>query len=156
MIGDYLYQLTPRDEQVTGIEFVNRNITASGAVVFLQAQYVVPAGRALRLTNAHAFATPAAATAVVSMDIGAYLPQDPANLWLIESPGVNTTNLGTGIIAAFNAPANTPIVTHWDGEIWLPPDAILNLRASFAAGILGNRCDMSFSGLLLPRGTLVV
>lgn len=165
MIGDFLYQLTPRDTAVTGIELVHTRIVKQDGTPAQTAIYTVPLGRLFRMSGAWLEIAP-------DTGIGNYV--DSTELWIrppdestnipIMLPTVATSAVGLakGIQGIYDFSA---VATHlvgvgvnygWSGELWLEPGAQVGAFGLFNANGANNRVVLVLWGLLVPKGNVVV
>lgn len=164
MIGDFLYQLTARDQQGATIEVMSfvRSLTSNAANVGIS--YTVPQGKNLLLYNAHMDAIPDPAGIAV---IGGYLvvapPGVPSSQYvpLRRLRGTNTTapgNSGTvGISSLFRtvAPATGGFDMRWNGLLFAPEYSLI-FNGGFDAAAAGNTLEVALYGLLIPHGNIVI
>lgn len=163
MIGDFLYGLTPRDQQGVGIEIVHRFVRNVGVGVSQQAPFTVPAGRVLRLTRVWCEFAPSATDYITNAEIYLNTP-DNAEFYPIKlnSIATNVAGVPKGETGIFDFSGQLITLTgltvnmEWDGEIWLEPGATIAARAFFSNAALSHTVLAVFIGLLLPRGNLVV
>lgn len=165
MLGEFLYNLTPRDTAVTGLELFIRTAKTTGNTAAQQAQHLVPPGRIFRMTGAHLEAAPGAAQYIVSSELFIRKQDDIVNVALMLptigfQTGVGSQQMQAGI-ADFSAVQATklsqlPIDYDWQGEIYLPPQTVISHLATYDNIIQPNTTVLTVWGLLIPLGTVVV
>jgi len=137
MIGDYLYRLTPRDEQTTPIDLIAQLTTVSVASAGpLLGRWQVPRSQVLDLTFLAGYAVAGAAQTV-------------SNIFLtIQDPnGQQVWNLGR-----VNPVALDGIVAVYPNRLIVPSGFFIQVSATFNAGVAINQLNSHIGGVLLPRG----
>ena len=145
---DFLYRLTPRDQQIIPIELVQQKLTINDTAVDVQTPaYVVPLGRMLILTAVTLQCTPGA-TAVPN--------------WLqfaMFNRGDTVTNKFVIIGRDFEARVpNTGQITY-GGEFtnpMIPEGSSLVGIGNFTNAVAANDMQVFFMGYLIPRGEIAV
>lgn len=142
-IIDYLYELTPRDQQVTPFELVSININGSTAGASLvTSTYTVPQGRILVVSSC-----------LVSIQCG--VGSKPRNA-LVES--TDTQSVAVGLFAKnYQVLANN---THIDAnsfnEVWCGPGDVIDGYCEWDTAVAGNALSVTVRGILIPRGNVAV
>lgn len=138
---DFLFKLTPRDEQTTPLELVIWNSSKSGAISTLTTPeiYEVPPGKLLLINHLEAECIATAPNVIDYINIYA------------DSISPTFTLAFKGYIGAA---VYKDILINNDPVILSPGDT-LYAQASFS-GAIGNSLNFSFKGLLIPRGNFAV
>lgn len=135
---EFLYQLSARDQQITWLDPVIRNLDVSVAAVVVNADAFLANDRALILTNA-----------VVNAFAGAAQTSDNTSLFLIP-PG---SSISIGLRGERPAAAAN-VILNWVGQVLVPPGWTLRGAAAFNAGVAANRVVFDFAGMLIPVGNI--
>lgn len=149
MLGDFLYQLTPRDLQVTWVEFFFRaaSLTQNAATLNLDVA-LVPEGRILVLQHASIMMTCPATVG--------------AKRCHVTYEGVTDGAIFAPLAAMidFHRTGATPtgeVFQHsWHQLGHVPQGATLRASAVFTAANIGNSISASFGGYLIPRGNAAI
>lgn len=147
MIGDYLYGITPRDAQVTPLQFFSQNQDFTGEVgtSVLSLSYVLPTGYLCRLTNLH-FRSIAGGTVFWRSSSVVLDTQTPTGayslIYTLHVEGDPNTD----------GPAFFSI--NRDVDLWFDTRLIRRIRMSslFSAISGGNSLQTSIAGYLIPAG----
>lgn len=141
---DYLYRLTPRDEQVTPLEIVIESANNTLNNVQVDATlYTVPQGKMFNLKSvALASESPVANT---PQELKLNVTYGGSTIRLIQSPMVVRvgTTLDFGAYSQFT-------------DVWLPSGAVIYARAEFDVAAATNKVIGSITGVLVPRGNFAV
>lgn len=144
MIGDFVYALTPRDEQITQFEYVHEQVTQAGnaAQTFDYSVYTVPNDRLLVMTRCM----------ISGLGAGANLLQGVVGFVRhLNSDHWFTGAHLTGSIATF--------YTHHEMKgphVLLEPGAEIRARVTWSAGNAANVAVTNVFGYLIPRGNIAV
>lgn len=140
MIGEFLYQLTPRDSVVAGMEYFEAIQSASQNATSINLYWRIPFGKALWLQSANGDARPGAVSNIPLVE----LLVGPAVALLGTQIGPIQRHKGTTGREQFNL--NNPVL--------LPPDYLLQMRCEFSAAEVGNTLVGTLTGWFIPRGNL--
>lgn len=143
---DWLYKLTPRDEQVTPLEFVTHYFfnTTAAAQVTATDTYTVPAGKILAPTNIGMALYPGAAQKPMESYI--YSKYDAAGSDLLYHWA---KKYDPNAAARFNLASN-------DLPLLIPSGTVLFAVAEFSAGVNANSFEGHIQGVLIPRGNFAI
>lgn len=163
MIGEFLYQLTPRDQVSVGIELVHKNITVDSTGPAIEASYTVPVGRVLVCHRLWGEMNPGTLDQIVDSEFffrGLDGPNNvPIQVMSVATKVAGTNNLQYGYAdfagEQFNLIGKS-LHHSWQGELWFEPGAVIGNRCTFNAQSNSHRVVLVLFGLLLPRGNLVV
>lgn len=147
MIGDYLYRLTPRDDQVTPVQQVfqfqqNQALAATFAIAF-----VIPRGYNLLVQNFWARGSPGAAQSVTAVTLACRALIDattfPTNTLAIMALSDEDVPFAVNLPQSIRADA--PLI--FDSRLHVPVASF-----AFNAGVAQNVVQASICGLLVPAG----
>lgn len=138
----FLYQLTPRDDQVTWLEVLFERVTGAAlATTVFTGVYVIPKGRILLLQNVEAFAQSGAGQTCSRISV------------FVDNLGSNPSYN----VASFTFP--TPLLNasfcHNPG-ILVGEGKQVRAEATFNAGANSNSLILSIAGMLIPRGNFAI
>lgn len=142
MFPEFLFKLTARDEQVTPLEaitYAGQTANANASVV-ATADYTVPMGRVLALTSCGVYMGSAAG---VTPQTGIVYAVDPSGNQAIVH--AETYTAAAGAIAATGG-----------GVVYLPENFILRGQGTWSGAGLFNSINLTFTGVLIPRGNFAV
>lgn len=144
---DFIYRLTPRDEQVTPLESVTYYHTESLVSTYVDIDeslgaYRVPAGKIL-LVN----------TLAVDFSAGAAQNLDSYKIYLKNSSATNDATL-TGHSRILTGRYGTQ--GHMFGSIIVPSEWYICAVALFSAGAAANQITLGMTGTLIPRGNFAI
>lgn len=133
---EFLYQLSPRDQQVTWLDPVITRVAVAVASINPIAVFTVPADRCLILQTASMEATPG-------------LGQNVAQQFLF------TRSQGGGQNFTFRSDvtpgaANTTLTLDWSGSILVPANWTVQGSGVFNAGAVANGVVLMLHGILIP------
>ena len=150
MIGQQLYRLTSRDLQITPLEILlfTRSNTSAAAVTITQ-DYTVPADRILVLHHAVCRGLPAAGGTLTRVDLWAIRNNETYTLETSRFAAV--TSFAHGVGRTDNVAPNLIMQISWTGELYLPPQTVLQCSCTFLAAA-GNTASLTVAGILIPRG----
>lgn len=157
MLAEFLFSLTPRDQQAAMLEIVKTRVNASAAALTVDAEYVVPLEHILIVHNLWTTANPDLSNGVRSLQFMVF--ENEGQNPVIISQAISTTGAAgaSGIVPAFNALANdTDVSWQWTGEIYLPPQSRLRARASFSGAAGLHSVSFDIIGILIPRGNVAL
>lgn len=143
---DFLYRLTPRDEQVTPLElYFERYAYADTAALVGDAIFTTPNNRLLILTGV-TIAMIAGAAQNPLYSILDYTAADGSgpNIEL----AVRTWTATTGTNVCLHERSNGPLI--------IPPSSRLTLTGAFSAGVASNSVVATLQGYYIPRGNFAV
>lgn len=145
---DFLYRLTPRDEQVTPLEIVSNRLygAAIASVIASSGVYVVPTGKILVLSSFWVQTIAGAAQTALHSSVIIQPNNSLGNAAEIWGAGIS----GASAAASTTTQGNSP------SEIYLPQGCAIYASAAFSAGAAANTCNFSFVGVLIPRGNFAV
>lgn len=145
MIGEFLYQLSPRDMQQSWLDPVIVTVNGLTTASVVTASYEVPMARCLLLRSSVANADGGGAQTVdrVTLEL---LPPDESNIAVAISEKI-TTNVGSGS-------NKLSMNTEWNGEIVIPQEWTLRARGNFSAAVSANSIELHIVGLLIPIGNI--
>lgn len=148
MIGDYLYQLTTRDQQLPLISFYRHWGEQQGNQLGLSVVAQVPAEKVLLLLSIEA-ETIAGATQYC---IGGWALYDLIDE-VIPTYQIGSFNAGMAY-SNFTGTQHFSLLSH---PLWLPPGATISAFATFnSSALASNRLGVAFNGILVPRGNIEV
>jgi hypothetical protein len=148
MIGQNLYDLTPRDLQVTPIEIVNRSIVVQALSTLVTVNGdVVPVGKLLMLRSLSWVSLPAT---------GQILTQSTASVFDNFSAAIDYNFMLRTSADGILWGASVCDAHMWTGEIIVPPGRLLTASAQFNSGAALNTVRLSYSGILIPRGNVAI
>lgn len=141
---DFLYRLTPRDEQVTPLEILNLRLTASTAATDVATNiYTVPLGKVL-VCSAYGLRGEGGAA------------QYSESLWIeIYTDPTMPTLLG-GSLNAYPSAAQRSYSHGVASQIIVPEGWQLRGRGTFSAGAAANNVFLGINGILIPRGNFAI
>lgn len=147
LIPEWLFRLTPRDEQVTPIEIVNHTTSTGSAattVTSFDDLYTVPKGKVLLVTSIGLGLQGGAG----QTPLGAYVQAFPAgsSTEAVTFYGRNITP--TASVQGFDAT--------FDGGVFLPEDYYVYATSKWSAGANSNTLRFSMGGILIPRGNIAI
>lgn len=146
MIGQQLYDLTPRDEQVTPLEVFNfRQSVATATANIVVTIPIIPKCRILLITHIHAFLSPGSAQNIVNYFVDAKIDSRTDVLALYQAA-----------VAGVGFAPNTADTINYPCYIFVKPGSIISLDASFNTGVAVNTAGLSISGILIPRGNIAI
>jgi len=140
LIPDWLYSLTPRDEQVTPVEIFNSSaeLTANSADID-GVGFVVPVDRIMVLSKYQGYGVPGGAQVVVF----------PIEVYIARVVGASVRSaLERNLPGANNVSFNgLP-----QGSIFIPGGLGLFAHIVFNSGVAANTVRLDWQGILIPRG----
>jgi len=141
MLGEFLYQIAGRDEQLTWIEpyFEQTSSGPISNVAVIVDTLAVPERRILVLQSATSFAVSGAAQNSTWVAISAVHPSG--------YPVVRLTSTVATIASLYGA-------TNWSGELYLLPGWKLRYSGVFNSGVNSNLIEGFMGGLLIPMGNV--
>lgn len=144
-IGDFLYQLTARDRQVTGLEAVFFDFglgSVAATNVACPFTYTVPRGRALKVNSASLVMLPGATA-------------DNSNAYIIAS---DSSGQSYQIYAKtfYQTTGRQARSADFSPELVIPAGVVLSAVGVFSNATAANQIQAGFSGLLLPRGSIAI
>lgn len=154
MIGQQLYQLTPRDQQVTRLDMVFEDIRTATASASLTADFVVPNNRVLVLKHCDTNLLAGAAQFVINTSIYAFT--GAKTVYITKFANASTLPTGFGYDDRNIANITNSMFMNWDGELYIPPGYTLRASGLFNAGVAVNQIQFNVVGLLIPRGNFAV
>jgi len=142
MIGEYLYQLRARDDQVTPLDLLCQRDNFIASAVTLTTLYVVPTDKVLRLQNVfhHSVGGAAQAPTVVTIRI-----VDPVTLNAFADLFVTT---GPVLVGLQN------FTSLFGLDTYVHPGFGIRFQTTFAAGAVANQITTTLMGFLMPRGNI--
>lgn len=161
VIGDFLYELTPRDSVSAGLELVVRNQQVVGNIAALTSDFQVPFERIMRLSNARIACSPGAGQGVTIANIVLILPDTGVQVLLCEplisaqGAAFQAQGVANLISSAGGAAVDDTIVVYFNSPVLLPGGSILRANAGFTLGVVANTLNFSFLGYTMPRGNVV-
>lgn len=150
MIGEFLYQLTPRDQQVTGLELHIEKKTFSNAAFTVGVQYQVPLGRVLLLNHLRiaAIANPAATLQYLFAYILSPFDSNPMELFNVTGQTNRIDTYGAIISAAYGGDRRL--------DLAIPEGYVVGAQGTWDNAANPNRCEMTIGGIEIPRGTIAI
>lgn len=152
MIGQQLYRLTARDLQLTPLELVWRSQLITQNAPTITITYTVPKDRVLIIHHGEAQGVADGATSVQRLQI--------AVTYQVSIRLADTLQAGGAIPGAIGySRSNLAIGAAgllWDGEVYCPPESLVQGTASFGAAGAGNNLQFGISGIFIPRGNFSV
>lgn len=142
-LSEQLYRLTQIDLSGVLCEMINRQTSSAAVSANVTATpYVVPRGQVLVLHSMWSSSNPNAAEQITEQRLG-YLIQNAA---------------ADGVLAAIVATlaANVNGYCTWEGEVWLPEYTIIRAATTFTPGAASNSVIAGITGLLIPRGSILL
>jgi len=139
VIGDFLYRLTSRDQQVQQVEAVSESVQFSVAAVSLNARWQVPNDRVLLLKGLAISAQPGGAQTVSSHQANIFTPQLTLSFQLDKVAGLAVAFLDRN--------------KEYD-DLVVPSGWIINSIIGFSAGAVANASQHYLAGVLIPRGNV--
>lgn len=140
-----LYTLSARDQQVTWLDPLFTRVELVAAAADLQANYVVPDGRALILQSVHTYGEGGGAQNCTYIEIALDLPGSPLTYTYLSSHYLGAP--GAAVIGNNRAQM-------WSGSIVVPEKWRVAGAAGFSAAALANSVFHSVVGLLIPIGNI--
>jgi hypothetical protein len=138
MLGDFLYELTPKDLQSIGMQLFTENSTDSVAAAAVSEDIAVPDERILVVQRIFADADGGGGQTVVQLEISRLTLTDALN----------------SIVRVISG-AVTAVAAH-DGPLYLAPGEIIRATGSFSAGVAANQVRLFVHGYTIPRGVVNV
>lgn len=137
MIGDFLYQLTPKDEQSIGMQIFAEKLTVTAVVASQSLSIPVPGKeRLLIVTNVFADASGAGGQTVSSLQISR-----------------NATNV-PDVVVKSSQPVTAFAALGFEGFMILGPEEEMQASASYSAAIAANSLRLFVHGYTIPRGVI--
>lgn len=133
---EYLYQLSPRDQQVTWLDPVVRRVTTTGTAISLSALFTVPNDRAMILQSVVGLATPTAGETTAETRLFVRSVDTAIEVRLKGD--------------ASGGPALTNEWIDWQGSILLPPSHVVGAGAVFSAAVASKTVQLELCGILIP------
>jgi len=143
---EWLYELTPRDEQVTPLEITNV-FASSGPLassnVPISAFGTVPKGKIFIVTSINASLTPGAAQFPLS--------------WTCQlfKPGISNIGLCGGSFSGTTTAA-FPLYDSKQGPFYIVEDFQFVGQSLFNAGAANNTFRLDITGVIIPRGNFAI
>lgn len=139
MLGDDLYQLTPKEDQLTHLGWFCRNGIITGAGVGVRyARVQVPAGFTLRLGNVCAIYVPGAGETIADQGLELINPEG-------QSTAYELVRLPLGGQRSFDRQFDQVVIpSGWTVAAW----------GSFTPGAVSNEVRCRVQGILVPTGNL--
>lgn len=141
---EFLYRLTPRDEQVTPLDMINFDFgvfSDTSASLMTTASYTVPDGKIFALTSATVFLEGGAA-------------QFPKVWSIIMTYGGTSFYVSGGTLPCIAA-ANFSLGST-TAPYFCQPGSVITLGGEFNAGVNANNIGGSINGILIPRGNFAI
>lgn len=143
MIGDYLYELSLRDQQVTWLDPLAFRSSLGDTQALIDRTYVVPDGRALILSTAVCNANAGATQTVTVMSMELFAPGDlGSGAAFDEISGVQL-----GVLSAI-------LSLVWSGRMYIPAGWLIRARVVYSAATNINTNELNLTGLLIPIGNI--
>lgn len=152
MIGDFLYQLTPRDMASTGIELVSESFTLQGTNVVLAPGLDVPPEHVFILKAIQADANPGADT-LTDFFLGVRDKGFTTTHTLARAMSTTAASGAAGVIEGLGI-ANQRVGINWIGEVYVKPESLVVAVAGFNLAVNNHIVNVSIFGLMIPRGTI--
>jgi len=143
---DFLYRLTPRDEQVTQLElYFDRYAFSDTAALVGDVLFTTPNNRILVLTRTSIAMTAGAAQNPL-YSILDYTAADGSG------PNIELS------VRTWTATTGTNVCLHetQGGPVYVPPSSRLTLTGAFSAGVNANSVVVNMQGFYIPRGTIAI
>ena len=138
---EFLYKLSPRDEQVTWLDPLwQRTSQGTAAVSVSSPAIVVPDGRLFLLQHVFSFALGGGAQTTTYHELILQNPDLVTDMYLDINPN-------TGV-------AGGSTLIRWDGSVWVPPRWRLFAKGTFSAGAVINTVTLTAHGVLIPIGNV--
>lgn len=142
MIGDYLYELTPRDMQRSWLDPLAFKVLNSVVAINVNNTYVVPTAQALILYSANVASFAGATQTVTSQDLYISAEGDAALVRIVGQTAAESSSAGP-----------TPILNlNWSGYIVVPQLWTIRATSIFSGSVNANQSEMSLIGMLIPAG----
>jgi len=138
LIGDFLYQLSPRDEQSTGIQLFAERNQVSAAVVSQSLSITIPAEKILVVTAIWVDASGGGGQTVSSLQISRQSTNVPDVVVKSAQPATAFGGIG------------------FEGTLYLAPNEQVQASASYNAGVAANNLRLFVHGYTIPRGVVNV
>lgn len=149
---DFLYSLTPRDEQVTGIEIVNHQFGTMSTAANVSStpssgNYTVPKGKVLIINSLTFFARAFATGQTIWAALRAIPIAGGSQVYYLAagSPG---NSLTTGLDNYFPATNAAHII--------IPENYTLSIEMQFTVAGASSVFNGALNGILIPRGTIAI
>lgn len=143
MIGDYLYELSARDQQLSWLDPLITRVTLSSNTVTVEPQYEVPSGKALLLRSVSIWGDAGTTQTVTSLFIE-----------LAHTTAGFETYLATIFSEQLTTATKNDIALNWSGLIVLPQNWIIRGTSNFDNGVNANTSSISLVGMLIPIGNI--
>lgn len=144
MIGDFLFQLSPRDQASQGLVFVHRRVdTIANAAVVTAEIFSVPPDQCFRLL----------AASCISVPDGARLPWY-SRVYIYDA--ADATRTVTILDEQYSSPVAGQYRTasHASSDLIIPPNWNIAAQTVFDGAGLLNQTQGLLLGFLMPRGNL--
>jgi hypothetical protein len=140
MLGEYLHQLTAKEEQITHLGwFVRNGIIAATGVTVKYAKVQVPRGFYLLMKNLLGIWEPNAGEAITDQGFELLNPENQSTAYeLYRNP-----------IAPF-----ARSVDRQYSDLLIPPEWIVAAWGTFAPGVAANTVRSRVHGILIPQGNI--
>lgn len=151
IFADFLYKLTPRDEQVTPLEmitFSSGSTASAGRTVYTAAatNYTVPSGRILILTS---FAVNAYNNAGVVDQLNGYVDVNGGAAYYCNFFARQLASAAAGSVYGGAASLE-------GSRLYVPPGREISASAGFSISNASNSVSFTLSGILIPRGNIAL
>lgn len=157
MIGDFLYQLTPRDSASEFLQVFTYRIQSLVLAANVDADFVIPDEHMLLLQGYTVSLVPGGAQSVRGGLLLFVEKQGGTNFRTIGTlKNVSGTNGAAGILSVINTGAGLAAAFDGNPQIYLPPGGTIKARGSFDAGAAANSVVLDLFGILMPKGNTSV
>lgn len=143
MLGDFLYELSQRDQQVTWLDPTAFTLTASGLNTQVDATYAVPVGLCLILMSLCGNGSAGAGQNNIRITLELSPPSDLGNFVAISE--VTSAQIGV---------ATPTLSLPWSGRLYIPQLWTIRCRSSFSASAFANFSELNVLGMLIPIGNI--
>lgn len=143
MIGDFLYQLTPRDEQVTPLDLLYQTVGNTAVSTSLGASFFTLANRALLLQGLTCIAEGAGAALVQRLQVTLQRAAPFTPITIFE--------FFHRFVPAGVASMDFQI---YPAHLVIAPNHVIVVAVTLSAAVAGNNVNLNVAGINIPRGNL--
>lgn len=143
MIGDFLYEISQRDMQLSWLDPLFHRERITTATASISVEYTVPLGRVLLLSSAVASAVAGSLLTTTLVSIGFVKTSASSEFDLMVLPSDQLTTAAKNRYSA-----------NWSGRVTVPQDWIIKSSAAFSGTTDVNSLTLSLIGMLIPIGNI--
>lgn len=157
MLGDFLFNLTPRDEQSPGLELVHRIQRITDNLSQLQSDFTVPPGRIFHLKRYGFLMNTGGVPLFRGFRLILQERKDAVLTHILWMPGQGSSgNLNDGLLTPSGNTLAGDAVDHENFDIHIEEGCNLRGIGDWSAAAAGNTLSVFIWGILIPRGNVIV